>query len=117
MNLIEEFEKVAKFYICETISYFVKGPSAMRIAKAKGWCKFTKGQKRKRYDIWIIRYADGNTELYVHVSGMRPVKSLNPTIGDIVSAFDTVDAKKRKDICLMKDALPSLQVYEQLRLF
>jgi len=116
MNIIEEFERISRFYIDEYVSYFVKGPTPMTVAKAKGWAKFVKGEKRKRYDIWVISYANGEKELYLHLSGCKPVKQPNPSVADIINAFEKAEAKKRHDVVLDR-SVPKAVLYEQLTLF
>lgn len=115
MDVIEEFDRIANFYVCYSVSYYVQGPIPMRVAKAKGWSVTARGEKRRRYDLWIIEYTDGVKELYRHVSGMKPEMFPSPTVGDIIAAFDSVKAKTRKDVIIRK-AEPK-EVYEQLRLF
>lgn len=115
MNLIEEFERVSHFYVADCVSYFVKGPTPMTVAKAKGWARFIKGEKRKRFDIWVISYANGEKELYLHLSGCKPAMKPNPSVSDIIGAFEKAEAKKRKDVVLT--AFPKPELYEQLKLF
>lgn len=115
MGMVEDFDKIAGFYICSTVVCFVKGPRAMRIAKAKGWSKAAKGQKRQRYDLWIIEYTDGVRELYRHVSGKKPEMLPSPTLSDIISAFRSVDAKPRKDVTIIESE--PVEYCEQMKLF
>lgn len=118
MDMLSEFEKVSNFYVCCSVRYMVKGPKPLQVAKASGWSRFVKGKKRMRFDISVFQYASGERELYRHVSGLKPVKMVNPTTADIFMAFEIVDAKTKKNVVVAKNNVHhNTEVYEQMTLF